>query len=157
MAYNKKLALIANITAIDVAFRIRNERTKATENEKQQLEAYTGFGGLKVILNDENDLSGWSRTDLELLPAVQNLWNTVRRHARDEREYNAIRSSLRSSVLTAFYTPDRFISTLANTCTKIPSRIPVRRMNITAINIKKFMPRPPESCKPDASNVSIRS
>ena len=132
MAYNKKLALIANITAIDVAFRIRNERTKATENEKQQLEAYTGFGGLKVILNDENDLSGWSRTDLELLPAVQNLWNTVRRHARDEREYNAIRSSLRSSVLTAFYTPDRFISTLAKVLPDVLAKMPERVLEPSA-------------------------
>ena len=132
MAYNKKQALVANITAIDVAFRIRNERTKATENEKQQLAAYTGFGGLKVILNDENDLSGWSRTDLELLPAVQNLWNTVRRHARDEREYNAIRSSLRSSVLTAFYTPDRFISTLAKVLPDVLAKMPERVLEPSA-------------------------
>ena len=132
MAYNKKQALIANITAIDIAFRIRNEKTRATEIEKLQLQAYTGFGGLKAILNDENDLSGWSKADLELLPAVQNLWNTVRRHARDEREFNAIRSSLRSSVLTAFYTPDRFINTLATVLPDVLPKIPERMLEPSA-------------------------
>ena len=51
MAYGKKAHLIDNIEAIATVFQLEKEERKATASEREILSRYSGFGGLKCILN----------------------------------------------------------------------------------------------------------
>lgn len=67
-----------NIEAIRLAFRLGVAGCGAqTAEEIAVLRKYAGFGGLKCILNDANDLEDaakWSKSDIELL---RRPWNCV--------------------------------------------------------------------------------
>ena len=45
-----------NIEAIRVAFRLGVEKRPPTAAEREALGRYAGFGGLKCILNDANEI-----------------------------------------------------------------------------------------------------
>ena len=51
MIYNKLASLTANIEAIETAAKIFPLSRTASETEKQILSKYTGFGGIKEVLN----------------------------------------------------------------------------------------------------------
>ena len=51
MAYNKKAHLKDNIEAIKLAFTLEREGRTATAEEQAVLRLYSGFGGIKAILN----------------------------------------------------------------------------------------------------------
>lgn len=72
------------------------------------LEKYTGFGGLDFILNSL-DKSTWNKSDLPYYDDTLKLYALLYEHAKDESEYNRWVQSLKSSVLTAFYTPDAVV------------------------------------------------
>lgn len=108
MAFNRKEKLRDNIEAIRTAFALDRERRSATAEEKATISRYCGFGGLKCILNPAASLSDamdWAKSDLELFPLTVELHRLIRDNSRDEREYKRYVDSLKSSVLTAFYTP----------------------------------------------------
>jgi hypothetical protein len=102
--------------AIRIAFTLDREKRRATETEREVLQQYSGFGGIKCILNPagkESDKGYWTKTDLELFPMVSDLHKLIRENSKDEQEYKRYFSSLKSSVLTAFYTPPEAIRTLS--------------------------------------------
>lgn len=111
MAYNKKNALIANLYAIQKAFEIKKEGRTATKEEKIILDGYTGFGGLKCIL-DTRPVKDWSASEQALFPAVTALYNTIKKNSKNEMEEKEYVSSVKSSVLTAFYTPEEIIQAI---------------------------------------------
>ena len=118
MAYNKKAHLQTNIEAIRIAFRLDKEKRKATEAEKDILQQYSGFGGLKCILNPaqtENDKAYWTQSDRPLFEMVSELHTLIRENSKTEQEYKRYFDSLKSSVLTAFYTPPEIIKAISNT------------------------------------------
>ena len=53
MSYNKLKSLVANKEAIKTALQIRREKRKATQEEREILAKYSGFGGISEILNME--------------------------------------------------------------------------------------------------------
>ena len=55
MAYNKLKALNANIEAIEIAMRLKTQELKPTEADKETLSQYSGFGGIKEVLNIGTD------------------------------------------------------------------------------------------------------
>jgi len=115
MAFNKRERLAANIAALRLAFELELRGRKATEGERQQLSLYSGFGALKFILNAVDGpgaVEQWSKSELELLPLTRDLHNLLRVYAADDKQYRAYLDSLRSSVLTAFYTPPLIIDAL---------------------------------------------
>lgn len=122
MAYNKKQALVANISALDIALKLRQENSSATQLEKTQLENYSGFGGLRVILKDEENIADWNKNEMELHPHVTMLWNTLKKYARSDAEYWDMRKSVKNSVMTAFYTPERFLTALREALSKVMER-----------------------------------
>lgn len=132
MAYNKKQALVSNILAIETAFRLHRENRPPTESERFQLQNYTGFGGLGVIMNDTEDLSRWSKEDLQLLPAVTHLWSVIDNNAASLAEAKDMRASLKNSVLTAFYTPQDFIDILGAALYKVMGRLPEKVLEPSA-------------------------
>ncbi|MCD8282118.1 MAG: N-6 DNA methylase, partial [Prevotella sp.] len=117
MAFNKRQRLSENIEAIRTAFVLDRERRVATEAERALMRKYCGFGGLKCILNPVRELADavyWPKSDLNLFAPVAELHRVLRTNSRDEREYKQYVDSLKSSVLTAFYTPAEITSALAD-------------------------------------------
>ncbi len=117
MAYNKKAHLKDNIEAIKLAFELEREGRTATSGEQAVLRAYSGFGGIKAVLNPASslaDVARWTKSDRELFPLVSQLHSVIRNHSKDEAEYKRYFSSLKNSVLTAFYTPQDIVSVLAS-------------------------------------------
>ena len=97
---------------------MEKEGRAATPEEREVLSRYCGFGGLKFILNPADNLMDavhWTKSDRELFPMTAELHRLVRDNSADEREYKRYMDSLKSSVLTAFYTPPEIVSAIAGT------------------------------------------
>lgn len=118
MAFNRKAKLRDNIEAIRTVFTLEKERRAATPEEREILSRFCGFGGLKCILNPAAsvmDAVQWTKSDRELFPLTAELHRLIRDNSKDEREYKRYFDSLKSSVLTAFYTPPEVVAALADT------------------------------------------
>lgn len=116
MAFNKKQHLEQNIEALRVAFTLEKENRKATVEEKRSMRQYSGFGGLKFVLNPiqkESDFNQWRKSEQHLFPLTQKLHQLLQENAADERQYKRYVDSMRSSVLTAFYTPPQVIDSIS--------------------------------------------
>ena len=115
MAYNRKQILNDNIAAIRTAFAIQGRA--ATSEDLAALRKYSGFGGLKCILNDANepsDIEKWSRSDRELFAPTMELRKLIHDVSKNDREFNQYMDSLKSSVLTAFYTDRRIVDAISS-------------------------------------------
>ena len=101
MAYNKKIHLQTNTEAIRIAFTLDREKRKATDGERTILQQYSGFGGIKCILNPaqtEKDKAYWTKSDIDMFPMVSELHSLIRDNSKDEQEYKRYFSSLKNSV-----------------------------------------------------------
>ncbi len=106
-----------NIDAIKLALRLDKEHRKATPKEREILTKYSGFGGIKAILNPADkpeDIERWSKSEVELFPLVQELHEVLRESSPTPDVYKRYISSLKSSILTAFYTPKPVIDALSD-------------------------------------------
>ena len=107
-----------NIEAIRIAFRLDVEKRPPNDIESIALGKYAGFGGLKCILNDANELADaakWSKSDIELFAPTVELRRLIHDYSKSDKEFAAYMDSLKASVLTAFYTPSPVIDALADT------------------------------------------
>ena len=118
MAYNKRQKLQDNIEAIRIAFQVEKDSRRATAEEKAALRKYSGFGGLKFILNDVDRPERWSQSDRPFLPMVKELFEIIRSNSKDEKEYVQHVRSVRNSILSAFYTPQPVIDALSESLRK---------------------------------------
>lgn len=117
MSYNKKAHLRANIDAIRIVLALDKEKRLATATEVQILQQYSGFGGLKCVLNPAStlaDTASWAKSEIELFPLVSELHCILRENTSNEREYRNYMSSIQNSVLSAFYTPPQVIGSINN-------------------------------------------
>ena len=117
MAYNKLQTMRDNIEAIRLAFRLGVEKRSATADERAILGKYAGFGGLKCILNDANELADavkWSKSDLDLFVPTVELRRLIHDYSKDDREFAQYMDSLKTSVLSAFYTPTPVVDAIAD-------------------------------------------
>ena len=118
MGFNKKQHLQTNIDALRIAFKLEKENRQASVGERLLMMQYSGFGGLKFVLNpveNEVDINHWRKTEHELFPLTQELHQILKENATDEKEYRRYVDSMRSSVLTAFYTPPLVIDAISET------------------------------------------
>ena len=118
MAYNRKEHLKRNIEAIRTMFLLEREKRTPTAEELDALRGYSGFGGLKCILYPAANLSDstkWPKSEIPLFTQTMELHSLLRENAQSEQEYKRYVDSLKSSVLTAFYTPNVFVNTLVDT------------------------------------------
>ena len=116
MAYNKKAVLQANQEAIRVVLRLEKEQRRATANEQQILRGYQGFGGLKCLLNrtdKEEDIRYWSKSEQSLFEPTRLLKQLIYREAPDATTAKRYWESIKSSVLTSFYTDQRVVDAIA--------------------------------------------
>ena len=117
MAYNRLQTMRDNIEAIRVAFRLGVEKRPPNADEREILGRYAGFGGLKCILNDANELADaakWSKSDIELFAPTVELRRLIHDYSKSDKEFVAYMDSLKASVLTAFYTPEPIIDAIAD-------------------------------------------
>ena len=107
-----------NIEAIRMAFSLGVKgRGVQTAEEIAVLRKYAGFGGLKCILNDANELADagkWSKSDIELFAPTVELRRLIHDYSHDDREFKDYMDSLKASVLTAFYTDNRIVDAISD-------------------------------------------
>lgn len=121
MSFNRKEHLRQNIDSVKLAFELEKQDRKATNEERELLSSYSGFGGIKAILNPANtqaDIQHWAKYEQELFPLVQELHKMLRDNTESEKEYKRYMSALQSSTMTAFYTPKPVVDALAKTIVK---------------------------------------
>lgn len=139
-----------NIDAIKLALKLDKEQRTASPEETEILAKYSGFGGIKAILNPVDkpeDIERWSKSEAELFPLVRELQEVLRENSPTPEVYKRYVNSLKSSILTAFYTPNPVIDALADvlkdsgiTPTRFLEPLPRSELNkwiITTIN--RFM------------------
>ena len=118
MAYNKLQTMRDNIEAIRLALRLGVAgRTAQNAVEREILWKYAGFGGLKCILNDADELADaakWSKSDIELFAPTVELRRLIHDYSHDDREFKDYMDSLKASVLTAFYTDNRIVDAISD-------------------------------------------
>ena len=109
MSFNRLQTMRDNIEAIRMAFSLGVKgRGAQSAEEREVLRKYAGFGGLKCILNDANELADaakWSKSDIELFAPTVELRRLIHDYSKDDKEFAGYMDSLKASVLTAFYTP----------------------------------------------------
>ncbi|AIM38374.1 DNA methylase [Sphingobacterium sp. ML3W] len=118
MGFSKKQHLQTNIDALRIVFKLEKENRHATVGERLLMMQYSGFGGLKFVLNpveNEIDINHWRKTEHDLFPLTQKLHQLLKENATDEKQYRRYVDSMRSSVLTAFYTPPQVIDAVSAT------------------------------------------
>ena len=102
MSYSKLKSLVANVEAIATAMKIRIDNRQATDEEKEVLSRYSGFGGIKDVLNigTEHTVSD------DVAESIRKLQDLIGAYPYyDDAMRQAVIDSIKSSVLTAFYTP----------------------------------------------------
>ena len=110
MRYNKKKALADNVNAIETALAVHGQGRQATDSEKKTLALYSGFGGIKEVLNIGTD----KPMPDGMAEPMKRLQEILLAFAKsDITEHKALIDSIKSSVLTAFYTPQFIIDTVA--------------------------------------------
>ena len=90
MAYNRLRTMRDNIEAIRLVLRLGVAgRTAQNAEERGTLRKYAGFGGLKCILNEANDLEDaakWSKADIELFAPTVELRRLIHDYSKDDKE-----------------------------------------------------------------------
>ncbi|MDX6182445.1 N-6 DNA methylase [Flavobacterium sp. Fl-77] len=130
MGFSKKQHLQQNIDALRIAFKLEKEKRQATAGERLLMMRYSGFGGLKFVLNpiaNEIDINNWRKTEHDLFPLTQELHQLLKKNSEDEKQYRRYVDSMKSSVLTAFYTPPQVIDAISAT------------LRYNGLNIDKFL------------------
>lgn len=130
MGFSKKQHLQQNIDALRIAFKLEKENRKASVGERLLMMQYSGFGGLKFVLNpveNEIDINHWRKTEHDLFPITQELHQLLKENSEDEKQYRRYVDSMKNSVLTAFYTPPQVIDAISET------------LRDSGLNIDKFL------------------
>ena len=102
MSYSKLKSLVANVEAIATAMKVRIDDRQATDEEKEVLSRYSGFGGIQDVLNigTEHTVSD------DVAEPIRKLQDLIGAYPYyDDAMRQAVINSIKSSVLTAFYTP----------------------------------------------------
>ncbi|MCL8537640.1 N-6 DNA methylase [Chryseobacterium gallinarum] len=130
MGFNKRDHLRQNIDALRIAFTLEKEKRNATVGERLLMMQYSGFGGLKFVLNPvaiPQDINQWVKSEQEYFSLTQELHQLLKDHVSDDQQYRRYVESLRNSVLTAFYTPSVVIDAIADA------------LRENGINIRRFL------------------
>ncbi|WP_313091734.1 N-6 DNA methylase [Chryseobacterium flavum] len=117
MGFSKRSHLQQNIDALRIAFKLEKENRQATVGERLLMMQYSGFGGLKFVLNpiaNEIDINHWRKTEHDLFPLTQELHQLLKENSEDDKQYRRYVDSMKSSVLTAFYTPPQVIDAISS-------------------------------------------
>lgn len=129
MGFSKKQHLRDNIEAIKTLLQLEKTKATPTTQQLEALQKFVGFGGLKCVLQPAysfSDISYWSKSELDLFPLVSELHRILKENTEDEKTYKTYMDSIKSSVLTAFYTPNELVQTLGDVLQE--NNIPINRL-----------------------------
>lgn len=114
MSFNSYQKFEDNLKAIELALKLKKEnRGVQDDDEKEILRKYSGFGGIKCILNPTDNIEAWSNADKKMLPLSIKLNELISNELGDKgKDYQR---SIKSSILTSFYTPAEVVDVLAKT------------------------------------------
>lgn len=152
MGFSKKQHLQQNIDALRIAFTLEKEKRQATVGERLLMMQYSGFGGLKFVLNpieNEIDINNWRKTEHDLFPITQDLHQLLKENSEDEKQYRRYVDSMKSSVLTAFYTPPQIIDAISSTL--IDSGLNVQKFLEPSAGIGSFIQSFSENHQPNVT------
>ncbi|GHU63468.1 hypothetical protein FACS1894123_06300 [Bacteroidia bacterium] len=146
--FNKAAHLRQNIDAIKAAFTLDRENREATTAEKEILQAYSGFGAIKEVI-DPLPKDGGKTTPLT--PLIEELHTVLRENTPNEREYKRHFGGIKDSILSAFYTPpviaDTLIASLAQSgITPFRAIDPSAGAGAFADSLRKFVPNAEITC-----------
>lgn len=110
--YNKKAHLRRNIDAIKTAFALEREQREPTGEEQERLRVYSGFGAIKEVI-DTRRQAGNPPNPESMEGMFAELHEVLKANTANEREYKQYFDSIKSSILTAFYTPEIIAHTIA--------------------------------------------
>lgn len=116
MGFDKRFQLQQNKDALAIAFNLEKEGKQASVGQRLLMMQYRGFGGLKFILNpieEESDIRHWSKSEKSLFQPTQELHELLRKNSDTIRQYRSYVDSMKSSILTAFYTPPIVIDAIS--------------------------------------------
>lgn len=177
MSYNKLKALQQNIAAIEMAWHLISHKDVPEPHEKDILEKYSGFGGIKEVLTYFEDID----KSYQIADDVENvrygvtfstdegtkffyentrLSRLVYRIANaDKSVYRNIIQSIKSSVLTAFYTPKEVVNAVGSALKHVlgVNSIKAESMLETSSGIGGFLPICSSSVKKIAFEKDIVS
>jgi len=108
MGFNKRQHLQQNIDALRIAFKLEKEKRQAAAGERLLLMQYSGFGGLKFVLNpiaNEIDINNWRKTEHDLFPITRQPHQLLQENSEDKKQYLTYVESIKSFVLKNSYTP----------------------------------------------------
>lgn len=117
MGFSERQHLQWNIDALQIAFRLEREQRRASEAEQLLMKQYSGFGGLKFVLNpadNPTDIKQWKDYERRLFDKTRELHHLLKANAGNDKLYKRYVDSMRGSVLTAFYTPPDIINSLSD-------------------------------------------
>lgn len=110
MAYSKLKSFEDNVRAIETALTVLSQKRKATEPEKEIMSLYSGLGGIKEVLNLGTD----KPFPQNMKEMADRLLVTLLKFSTDNPKwYKGTLDSIKTSVLTAFYTPAFIINRVA--------------------------------------------
>lgn len=110
MAYSKLKSFEDNVKAIETALSVLSQKRKTTEPEKETMSLYSGFGGIKEVLNLGTD----KPFPQNMKEMADRLLVTLLKFSTDNPKwYKGTLDSIKTSVLTAFYTPTFIINAVA--------------------------------------------
>ncbi len=158
--FNKTAHLRQNIDAIKVAFTLDRERREATADEKEVLRSYSGFGGIKEVI-DPLPKDGGKQT--VLTPLIEELHAVLKENTAGEREYKRYFDGIKDSVLSAFYTPPVVADVIASALQRNgiePQRVlePSAGNGIFADSVRRFAPGAEITCfeKDPATGIILK-
>ena len=146
--FNKSAHLRQNIDAIKAAFTLDREKREATPEEKEVLQAYSGFGAIKEVI-DPLPKDGGKTTPLT--PFIEELHTVLKENTANEKEYKQYLNGIKDSILSAFYTPPVIADTLIASLTQsgvTPLRVidPSAGAGVFADSLRKSAPDAEITC-----------
>jgi N12 class adenine-specific DNA methylase len=114
MSYQKKQVLNDNLEGLKLAYQILEEKRIANLAEKEILLKFKGWGGIKELLLPLDDITAWSFESLKVKPLIENLHTFL----ATKPDYESIVESIKTSILTSFYTSPTLIQSIGNVLLK---------------------------------------
>ena len=119
MAYNKRQKLNDNIEAIRIALQLERENRQATLEELTALRKYSGFGGLKFILNPRNNPGEWKAGDKPFYEDTVRLFNLLADYGEKDgnfRDFEEMQASLKEAIpqTEAVHLQDRILTRMVH-------------------------------------------
>jgi N12 class adenine-specific DNA methylase len=108
MAYNKKKTLQDNLESIKLAYQILEESRKPTSEEREILQKFNGWGGIKELLLPLDNIDAWTFESLKVKPLIDSLHEFL----ASKPNYKNLVESIKNSILTSFYTSPELINSI---------------------------------------------